>query len=193
VLKNYFKTAIRNLWLYKGFALINIASLTIGILGCLAIILFVLDEKQYDRFIPGGENIYRMYDQQSDNNKIGFMAPVPPAYATRLQRYPEIDRTTRILMAGDKFLVELDNKKNYEDKGWFVEPSFFTIFPLKFLRGNPAISLTDPATVVISEDMATRYFGTENPVGKTIKIDKRDYGVCAVLAKLPGHFHLDFH
>ena len=121
------------------------------------------------------------------------MAPVPPAYSSRLQRYPEIDRTTRILMAGDKFLVELDDKKNYEEKGWFIEPSFFTIFPLKFLRGNPAIALTDPATVVISEDMATRYFGTENPIGKTIKIDKRDYGVCAVLAKLPGHFHLDFH
>jgi putative ABC transport system permease protein len=193
MLENYFKTAIRNLWLYKSFALINIASLTIGILGCMAIILFVWDEKQYDRFIPGEENIYRIYDQQSDNNGIGFMAPVPPAYASRLQRYPEIDRTTRILMAGDKFLVELDDKKNYEDKGWFIEPSFFTIFPLKFLRGNPAIALTDPATVVISEDMATRYFGTENPIGKTIKIDKRDYGVCAVLAKLPGHFHLDFH
>jgi putative ABC transport system permease protein len=61
--RNYLKTAIRNLWLYKGFALINIGSLTIGIVGCMAIILFVWDEQQYDRFLPGQENIYRIYDQ----------------------------------------------------------------------------------------------------------------------------------
>src|ERR1700719_2247659 len=114
--KNYFKTAIRNLWFNKGFALINIASLAIGIIGCMAIGFFVWDENQYDQFITGGENIYRIYDQQSDKNKISFMAPVPPVYATNLQRYPEVDRTTRILMSGDKFLVELDDKKNYEDK-----------------------------------------------------------------------------
>jgi len=191
--KNYFKTTIRNLWLFKGFALINIASLTIGMIGCMAICFFVWDEKKYDQFIPGGENIYRIYDQQTSNNKSGFMAPVPPVYATSLQRYPEIDRTTRIFMGGDKFLVERKDKKNYEDKGWYVEPSFFAIFPLKFLWGNPAKALTEPATVVISEDMASRYFGNENPLGKTIKIDKRDYAVCAVLAKLPSHFHLDFH
>jgi putative ABC transport system permease protein len=191
--KNYFKTAIRNLWLFKGFALINIASLTIGIIGCMAISFFVWDEKQYDQFIPGGENIYRIYDKQTGNNKTGFMAPVPPVYATSLQLYPEVEGTTRIFMGGDKFLVELNDKKNYEDKGWYAEPSFFSIFRLKFLWGNPATALTEPATVVISEDMAKRYFGIENPVGKTIKIDKRDYAVCAVLAKMPGHFHLDFH
>jgi putative ABC transport system permease protein len=190
--KNYFKTAIRNLWHYKGFALINIASLAIGMISCMAISFFVWDEKQYDQFILGGENVYRIYDQQTGNNKTGFMAPVPPVYATSLQLYPEVDRTTRIFMGGDKFLVELNDKKNYEDKGWYIEPSFFTIFPLKFLWGNPATALTEPATVVISEDMASRYFGTENPVGKTIKIDKNDFAVCAVLAKLPGHFHLDF-
>jgi putative ABC transport system permease protein len=191
--KHYVKTAIRNFWLYKGFALINIASLTIGIFGCMAISLFVWDEKQYDQFIPGGENIYRIYDQKNQNNKLDFVAPLPPAYATSLQSYAAVDTTTRILMAADKFLVELNDKKNYEDKGWYVEPSFFTIFPLKFLRGDPATSLTEPATVVISEDMAKRYFGNEDPVGKTIKIDKQNYAVCAVLAKLPEHFHLNFH
>src|ERR1700676_2000788 len=102
--KNYFKTTIRNLWHYKGFALINIASLAIGIIGCMAISLFVRDEKQYDQFIPGGENIYRIYNQQTGNNKTGFMAPVPPVYANSLQRYPGVDKTTRIFMGGDKFL-----------------------------------------------------------------------------------------
>jgi putative ABC transport system permease protein len=191
--RNYLKTAIRNLWLYKGFALINITGLTIGIVGCMVISLFVWDEKQYDRSIPGGENIYRIYDQQSGNNKIGFIAPVPPEYATRLSGYAEVDTAARILMAGDKFLVERDEKQNYEDKGWYVEPSFFRVFPLKFLRGAEAKALTEPGTVVISKEMANRYFGDEDPIGKTIKIDKMDFAVCAVLDKLPSHFHLDFH
>src|SRR3954467_8932735 len=120
--KNYLKTALRNLWRYKGFALINIASLTIGIIGCLVICLFVWDEWQYDKNIPGGENVYRIYDWHNDNGTITYMAPTPPAFATFLkQQYPEVDTATRILMTGDRFLMEVGDKKNYEEKGWITE------------------------------------------------------------------------
>ena len=191
--KNYFKTAIRNLWRYKGFALINIASLTIGIIGCLVIALFVWDEKQYDKFVPGGENIYRVYEQRKDNNAISYAAVTPPTFASFLkQQYPEVDTSTRILMSGDKFLMEEGEKKNYEDKGWFVEGSFFQIFPLKFTYGDAATALTDPSTIVLTKDLAERYFGNANPVGKTIKIDKENFAVKGVLADLPKHFHLNF-
>ena len=191
--KNYFKTAIRNLWRYKGFALINIASLTIGIIGCLVIALFVWDEKQYDKFVPGGENIYRIYEQRKDNNAISYAAVTPPTFASFLkQQYPEVDTSTRILMSSDKFLMEEGEKKNYEDKGWFVEGSFFQIFPLKFTYGDAATALTDPSTIVLTKDLAERYFGDENPVGKTIKIDKENFAVKGVLADLPKHFHLNF-
>ena len=116
--KNYLKTAFRNLLRYKGFALINIASLTIGIIGCLVIGLFVWDELQYDKQIAGGENIYRIYEQRNDNNNITYAACVPPAFATFLeQQYPEVDTTSRILMSGDKFLMEVGEKKSYENKG----------------------------------------------------------------------------
>jgi putative ABC transport system permease protein len=96
-------------------------------------------------------------------------------------------------MSSDKFLMEEGDKKAYEDKGWFVEASFFEIFPLQFLKGNPATALTAPATIVLTEDVAQRYFGSEDPIGKTVKIDKTDFTVKGVLAKLPNHFHLDFH
>ena len=192
--KNYFKTALRNLLRYKGFALINIASLTIGIIGCLVIGLFVWDEWQYDKNIPGGENIYRIYDERKDNNSTTYMTPVPPAFASFLERqYPEVETTLRILMSGDKFLMEAGNKRAYEEKGWFVESSFFKIFPLKLIKGDAATALTPPTAIVISEDIANRYFGNENPVGKTIKINKSDFTVKAVLAKLPEHFHLKFN
>lgn len=193
MIKNYLKTAFRNLLRYKGFSAINITSLTIGIIGCLVIALFVNDEKQYDKFIPGGENIYRVYEQRKDNNAITYAAISPPAFATFLkQQYPEVDNTTRILMLSDKFLMEEGEKKNYEDKGWFVEGSFFQTFPLKFIKGDPATALTEPATIVLTKDLAEKYFGNEDPIGKTIKINKESFAVKGVLETLPKHFHLNF-
>ena len=192
--KNYLKTAIRNLLRYKGFAIINISSLTIGIIGCLVIGLFVWDEWQYDKGIAGGENVYRVYEQRKDNDNITYAAISAPAFATFLKRtYPEVDTTTRILMSIDKFLMEVGEKRNYEEKGWFVESSFFQVFPLKFSKGDPATALIEPKTIVLTEELAKRYFNNEDPINKSIYIDKDTVTVKGVLAKLPDHFHLDFH
>lgn len=191
--KNYLKTALQNLLRYKGFSAINIASLAIGMIGCFVIGLFVWDEWQYDKNIPGGENVYRIYDWRNDNGSVTYMAPTPPAFATFLeQQYPEVDTAARILMSGDRFLMEAGDKKDYEDKGWITESSFLKIFPLKFITGDPANALASPEAIVISETLAKKYFGDVNPVGRTIKINKSDFNVTGVLAKLPAHFHLDF-
>ena len=174
--------------------MINIASLTIGITGCMVIGLFVWDEWQYDKHIPGGENVYRIYDQRNDNNAVTYMAPVPPVFATFLsQRYPEVEATARVIMTDDRHLWEANNKKNYEDKGVFVDSSFFSVLPIKFISGNPRLALSSPSSIVISEDLAKKYFGGIDPMGKTIRVDKTDANVTGVFAKLPGHFHLDFH
>jgi putative ABC transport system permease protein len=192
--KNYLKTAIRNLLRYKGFAIINISSLTIGIIGCLVIGLFVWDEWQYDKNIPGGENVYRIYEQRKDNDNITYAAISAPAFASFLERtYPEVDTTTRILMSIDKFLMEVGEKRNYEEKGWFVESSFFQVFPLKFSKGDPATALNEPKTIVLTEELSKKYFNNEDPINKTLYIDKDTVTVKGVLAKLPDHFHLDFH
>ena len=192
--KNYLKTAIRNLLRSKGFTLINIASLAIGITGCLVIALFVIDELKFDRSIRGGENVYRIYTERSDNNVSTKAAVVAPAIASYLdQQYPEVDTTLRILMVSDKFLFEANQKSNYENKGWYTEASFFKLFPLNFKKGDPATALTGPESMVVTSDLAEKYFGKENPIGQTIKIDKQDFTVTGVLDQLPSHFHLDFH
>jgi putative ABC transport system permease protein len=192
--RNYIKTAIRNLWRYKGFSLINIASLTIGIAGCLVIGVFILDELKYDKWVPEGKNIYRLYEERVDNGTATLAAVTAPAYADFLQRtYPEVDTTLRLLMSSDKFLLEAGEVKAYENKGWFVEPSFFVFFPLKFLAGDPATALKEPSSLVMSEELAKKYFGNENAIGKTIKLEKEDYTIRGVLAELPEHFHLDFN
>jgi putative ABC transport system permease protein len=194
MMKNYLKTAFRNLLRYKGFALINIASLSIGIIGCLVIGLFVWDEKQYDRNIPGGENVYRIYEERKDNNATTYAACTPPMFATFLQhKYPEVAATARMFMNNDKYLMEVGGKAVYETKGWLVDSSFFTVFPIKFLKGNSATALTGSSSIVISEQLSKKYFGNENPVGKTIKINKNDLEIKGVFAKLPDHFHLDFN
>lgn len=192
--RNYLKTALRNLLRNKGFTIINIASLTIGMISCLVIGLFVWDEKQYDINIPGGENVYRIYEQRNNNNTITYAACVPPAFATFLEsQYPEVDTAVRILLSMDRFLMEKDEKKNYESKGMLVEGSFFKIFPLRFLKGNASTALQAPGTIVLTEELANKYFGKTNPIGKTIKFNGGSLTVTGVLAPLPKHFHLDFH
>jgi putative ABC transport system permease protein len=193
MLKNYFKTALRNLMRYKGFSFINILSLAIGVTGCLLIGLFVWDEWKFDKSIPEGENIYRMYGQRTDHNATTYQAPVPPMYATFLQQqYPEIDTATRMMMIGDKYLMGVGEKTAYEEKGRFVDPSFFQVFPFKFLKGDPNTALTAPATIVLTQELSQKYFGNEDPLEKTIKIDTDTFTVKGVLATLPDHIHLDF-
>jgi len=190
---NYLKTAVRNLLRYKGFSLINILSLAIGITGCLVIALFVHDEKQFDKEIPGGDQVFRLYDEQLHDGNKTVRAVVAPAYASYLeQQYPEVDTAVRIMMSNDRFLVEKDEKSGYEDKGWFVEASFFKVFPLTFRSGDPATALAAPRTVVLTEEIAQQYFGNNNPIGETLYVDKDTFEVKGVLAKLPEHFHLNF-
>ena len=194
MLRNYLKTAIRNLLRYIGFSLINILSLVMGITGCLVIALFVWDEKKFDKAIPGSENIYRLYNEQNGEEGRTLIAVTQPMYATYLQQnYPEVDTSLRIMMSQDKFLMEVGEKSGYEDKGWFVEGSFFDVFQLPFLKGDAATALQAPQTVVVSEDIARRYFGAEDPVGKTVYIDKDTFEVRGVFARLPEHFHLRFN
>ncbi|HEY0058296.1 MAG TPA: ABC transporter permease [Flavisolibacter sp.] len=191
--RNYFKIAIRNLLRYKGFSFINILSLSIGIFGCLVIGLFVWDEQQYDKDIPGAENIYRIYNERKDNNGTTYAAPVQPAYTTFIQQqYPEVENVARILMSGDKYLFEVGEKAAYEEKGIFVDPSFFKMFSIRFVKGDPATALTTPQSIILSEDLASKYFGNNDPIGKTVSIDKDTFEVKGVMGALPKHFHLDF-
>ncbi|HYH13770.1 MAG TPA: ABC transporter permease, partial [Flavisolibacter sp.] len=192
--KNYLKIAIRNLLRYKGFSVINILGLTIGITGCLLIGLFVWDELQYDKFIKDGNNIYRVYLKHINSTGTTTSANTPPVFASYMkQNYPEIEQATRMLMWDGKMLMEVDEKRAYEEKGVIADSTFFSIFPLKFIKGDANTALIGPSSVVITEEIARKYFGSTDPVGKLIKLDKESFMVKGVLASLPEHFHLDFN
>ncbi|MEP6846256.1 MAG: ABC transporter permease [Panacibacter sp.] len=192
--RNYLKISWRNLVKHKSFTLINVVGLTVSLTGCLLIGLFIWDEFQYDKFIKDSTRVYRIYDERTDKQGITSIAVTPPAFAATLQQeFPEIENTLRILATQDKKLFEAGNKKAYEENGMYAEQSFFNIFPLELESGTSAKALSEPNTVVITDELARKYFGTTNVTGKTIAIDKHNLLVSGVLKPVPAHFHLNLN
>lgn len=191
MIKNYFKTAFRNLIRQKGFSFINIAGLTLGLTACLLIGLFVRDEKQYDKFISAGDQVYRIYNEGTRSEGVSNVAVTPPMFTTTLQQeFPEIKTALRIMQIQSKSLFEANNKKIYEEVGIATEPGFFDLFPLVFKYGSAEKALSDPNAIVIQQDIAQKYFGNENPVGKEIIINKHPFQVKGVLETNAEKFHL---
>jgi putative ABC transport system permease protein len=193
MIKNYLKTAIRGLLRHKAYSLINIAGLTLGITAAVLIGLFVWDEYRYDRFIPGGEDVYRVYDVVTSDQGTSNASATPPMFATTLKHeFPAVQTVARVLATADyKMLFEANGKQLYEQDGLFVDSTFFAIFPLTFGQGSPAKALDDPGSIVISREMAHRYFGSANPMGQKLLIDKQPVHVTGVFDKNP-RFHLQF-
>lgn len=193
MLTNFFKVAWRNLAKHKGFAFINIAGLALGLTACLLIGLFVWDEKQYDQFLPGGQQVYRIYNEQRGQEGTENMAVTAPMYATTLRKdFPEVAQTCRVMMTADfKQLFEAGNTKLYVENGFFVDSTFLEVFPLALKQGSPVKALDGRASIVISESMAQKFFGRENPVGKELLMNKGAYTVKAVFHENPK-FHLQF-
>ncbi len=190
----FFKTAFRNITKHKGFSFINIAGLTLGLTACILIGLFVWDENQYDKFLAGGDQVYRVYEEYTNHDGASTLAVTAPMYATTLQQdFPEVEKTARILMLPEtKTLFEAGNKKLYEESGYYVDSTFFEVFPLAIKHGTSIKALDGIASIALSQEMAERFFGNENPVGKQILMDKVPYQVKAVFEKNPK-FHLQFN
>jgi putative ABC transport system permease protein len=193
MLKIFFTVAFRNLIRHKGFSFINIVGLTLGLTAGILIGLFIWDENQYDQSFQEGDQVYRIYNEYTDNEGTDLMAPTPPVYTTTLQQeFPEVEKTARVMMLPQyKRLFEAGKIKFYEERGFFVDSTFFELFPLKFFYGAIKGALDEPASIVISRDMARRFFGNENPVGKEILMEKQPMQVKGVFEGDPK-FHLQF-
>jgi putative ABC transport system permease protein len=189
--RNYLKTAFRNLLRYKGFSFINILSLTVGITGCLLIGLFVIDERSFDD-LPAADRTFRFYDNRSTPEGETRTAMVPPMFAPFAQaNFPDVEVTTRLLYLAGRTLFEQGGKKSFEENGFITDSSFFTLFPLPLKWGNAATALRTGHHVVLSEALAEKYFGQDNPVGKTVTFYKTPYEVTGVLKGSNDHFHMN--
>ena len=198
MIKNYFKIAWRSLLKNKGYSFINIFGLATGLACSLLIFLFVKDETSYDRFHKDAGQIYRVVkDFVNDDGSRLPDATTPPALAPAMQKdIPEVAITTRVFPGwGANFLIKYGDKKINEDKLYRVDSSFFDVFTFPFVHGNAKDAFKEVQSIVLTESSAKRYFGNDNPVGRTLQIDRLgNLMVTGVVKDVPhaSHFHFDF-
>ncbi len=194
--KNYLKIALRNIKRHKGYSFINIAGLSVGITCCILITLWVWNEMSYDRFHTNIHELIRVVRSERSldgtvNRFAGTPRPVGPAFK---EAYPEIKDFARFYpYALERALLQYGDKKFYEDGFSFADPSFFTLFTFPFITGDPETALSDPHSVVVTESMAKKYFGIDNPLGKTLTFKNwKDFVVSGVVEDIPDNSHIQF-
>lgn len=194
MLKHHFKIALRNLWRQRLSSTINILGLVIGLAGCLLIGLFVHDEWQFDRHHPAGDQVYRIFASRYGNDGEATWAGTSPAIGPTLKTdFPEVAQTLRLHQVRSKQLFEKGENSYLEEKGLLAESAIFDFFYLPFRYGSPDGALEEPNTVVLTAQLAGKFFGNENPVGETLQIGGDEVRVNGVLEPLSPHFHLDFN
>ncbi|MDB5231297.1 MAG: macrolide transporter permease [Chitinophagaceae bacterium] len=189
MLQIFFVSALRNIAKHKVFSALNIVGLSIGIALSILIFLFVIDEKSYDRQYTGSDQIYRSYYNISRPEGNEIVATTPPTFPTVLEKFPEVESCTRMLTIKSPVLFELGDKRIYESNGAYVDSNFFSIFDIAFVRGNAGTALNSPTNIIINEELAQRYFGKADALGKTIKFNNEPFSVTGVI-KTIAHSHL---
>lgn len=212
--KNFLLLFVRNLLRQKLFSAINLLGLSVSIASTLLIYLYVAHELSFDRFHPHADRIYRVNQTfiwaEQDNHQFGSTGP-NVAFALK-EELPEIELTARLHTRGDLIVTRFDGTGNVTS---FVEPrvvvadsNFFSMFNFPLLMGNPLTALREAQTVVISESMAKKYFGDQDPMGKFLRIgtsDERaaedngnharspiDYEVTGVTKDRPNNTYIDY-
>ena len=160
MIRNYIKIALRNLIRNKGYSLINIGGLAIGLACCIAIGLYIWDEYSYDRFHTYHDNIYRVVEQQNQAGTLYDIAVTPGPLAPVLKAdFAEIRQTCRMGMKWSGDVLQFGEKTVEPEEIFVVDNSFFSLFDFKLILGNPKKALLNPDDIVISEKMAARIFG----------------------------------
>jgi putative ABC transport system permease protein len=187
--RNYFKIALRNLQRHKAYSLLNISGLAIGMACSILILLWVQNELSYDRFHANANELYRLTANVDD-----FKAAVSPAgVGEGLQsELPEIKSTVRISKQSTE-LFEAGTRKFEEKRVFYADSNFLDVFSFRLLKGNRNTALSDPGGVLITEDMAKKYFGNEDVIGKVIRKNNSDnLMVTGILANAPANSHLQY-
>ncbi len=184
MLKNYLKIALRTVQKHRGYAAINVAGLSLGIAAALLIGLYARNELTYDRFHKNAERTYLVYKERVTpaGTQATYDTWVP--LLERMQTdFPAVERGTRV-SAEQQWVQHADER--FEETVDYVDPSFFEVFTFPLVRGDAANPLPHNNAVVLSEEMAQKYFGEADPIGQRLTIDYQvDYTVTGVMAEVP--------
>ena len=191
MIKNYFKIAWRNLKKNRLYAIINITGLTVGIVSCLLIGLYIRHELSYDRFNENADRIARVtmdYNFGGASQKVAMTGTkVGPQFK---RTFPQVLDFVRLYKS--KGVVTYDNRVFQEKRIMYADPSFFRIFSFNLVSGSKTDALNAPDKIVITQTMAEKYFDKADPVGKTLKVGKKNFIVSAVIADAPSNSQVQF-
>lgn len=193
MIKSFFKTAFRSLMKYKFISFINLFGLTIGMVSCLLIVCFVVNELSYDRYNQHANDVYRV--TRSFNNDDGLVSLTLSTVSTPFGYYlptdfPEIKKLTRLY---DNGLTPFRYKEKLlnEEHVFFADENLFDVFSVGILKGNPATALKEPYAVMMTEDLARKYFGDEDPMNKEIRYNNQlNFKVTGIFKPFPANAHL---
>jgi putative ABC transport system permease protein len=202
---NYFKIGLRKIKRQTLYSIINIAGLALGLACCAVIILYVTNELSYDTFHKDADRIYRVAAHRiSPVGEFKFVATPAPLGPELISNYPQVEQAVRVVPPYENashVLVVKGEKRFFETRIWFADEDIFQLFHMPFIQGNPQTALTNPYAVVITEEMAKKYFDEEAPLGQTLQIEidydtgiveLQDYEVTGIIKNAPANTHLKY-
>lgn len=194
MIRNYFVTTLRTIRKQKAFTFINVFGLAIGLTACLLALLYIRDELSYDRYNVKAERIHRLsarlFRQGQELNISGAGAPVGPYLK---EHFPEVEDAVRFREEGS-IRVKAGEQSFRETNVVYTEPAFFNVFTVPLLRGDAATALASPRTLVLSRTTAAKYFGRNDPLGRSLLVDgEQEWTVTGVFEDIPraSHFHFN--
>ncbi len=195
MLRNYLRISLRNLQKDLSYSLINISGLGLGLATCLLLITWIADELSYDRFHERASAIYRVSLEYSFGGQVSKTSVSPTALSVALMSLPETETAVRIYnpSEGSGYIVRNDEKVFEENRFYFADSTFFGVFSFRVARGNPSKALSAPYSVMITETTAKKYFGKEDPIGRSLFVNNnQDYKVTGVLEDPPSNSIIQF-
>lgn len=193
MIKTFFRLAFRNILKHKGFAFINIFGLAIGLTASLLILLWIQDELSYEKYNLNAGNIYRVEEDQFYSGERYHVTVTPhPSGPVWKEKIPEIREQTRINRL-PRILFRQEEKVFFESSIVGADSSLFNVFTMPMVLGDPLTALNSPNSIVLTEKLAAKYFGEENPLGKTITLEnKLQFMVTGVMEDLPKNSIFSF-
>ncbi len=194
--RNYFKVALRNIKRHAGYSLINVVGLAIGMTCCILILLWVQDELSYDRYHENADRIYRVCIDADLGTQLRAPVSMAPAAPAMISEFPEVVNAARMVRP-ERVSVKYENRMFQEENVSFADNSIFDIFTFPFISGDRQTALSTPYSVVITEDMAQKYFGDQEPVGKVLRLydelGEADFTVTGVVKNVPSNSSFSFN
>lgn len=191
MLRSYLTIALRNFRRQPGYTLLNVIGLTIGIAASLFILLYITEESRFDTYHEKADRIFRISsDITEPDDNFRWASTQFPLASTLKQDYPEVENYVRFMSDG-RSRFEYKDRSFFEEKVFIVDSTVFNVFSFDLIKGDPAIALQQPNSIVLNESAANRIFGDNNPLGETlISESEEEYRVTGVYRDMPNHSHL---